>query len=151
MTIGHFPALRRLRISDQIIGGKAFLDTVYPFFNFANPTSTSKLKDLVLDLSWIMPIGSNSSYEDEVLLPRNGWHQLDALFTSSQYPSLRKVSIIICLSASWELRTEEPARHARIWNIYRLGDIESALFPLLSSSDTIELEFHPRTGLHGGF
>jgi hypothetical protein len=149
MTMDHFPSLRRLRISDYIIGEKACLDTVYPFFKLVNPTSTSNLVNLSLDLTWIMPIGSNSSYEDEVLLPQNGWHQLDALLTSSQYPSLRYVYIAICLSASWHLRSEEPQRHMRLWSIYR--HMKSSLFPLLSCSDSIELDFHPRTGYHPGF
>jgi len=149
MTMDHFPSLRRLKISDDIIGEKAFLDSVYPFFKLVNPTSTSKLQNLALDLVWIMPIGSNSSYEDEVLLPLNGWHQLDALLTSSQYPSLRKVYIAICFSASWHLRLDEPERHSRLWHIYR--HVKSFLFPLLSSSDSIELKFHPRTGYHPGF
>jgi len=149
MTMDHFPSLRYLTICDDVIGANALLDFVYPFFKLVDPTSTSKLENLVLDLSWIIPIGSNSSYEDEVLLPRNGWRQLDALFTSSQYPSLRKVDIAICFSASWNFQLEDPGRHTRFWDIFE--HVQSSLFPLLSCSESIEFDFDPTTGHHTGF
>lgn len=149
ITMDCFPSLQSLAISDDIIGTKAFLDTVVPFFKLENPMSTSKLENLTVNLEWIMPIGSNSSYEDDVLLPSNGWHRLDALLTSSHYPSLRKVTIGICLSASWDWRLGEPERHARLWGIYR--NLQSSCFPLLSCSDSIEFVFRPSTGYHTGF
>ena len=68
----HFPSLRHLTISDDIIGENAFLDTVYPFSKLVNPTSTSKLDNLSLDFNRILPIGSNFSYEDEVLYAMGG-------------------------------------------------------------------------------
>ena len=137
MTMDHFPSLRRLIISDDIIGEKAFLHIVYPFF---------KLVNLALDLSWIIPIGSNSSYEDEVFLPRNGWRQLDALLTSSQYPSLRRVYIQICFLVSWDLRLD-PVRYARFRDIYHLP----SLFPLLAYSHYINFDFELGTAEHEGF
>jgi hypothetical protein len=51
-------------------------------------------------LQVILLIESNSSYEDEILLPHNGWHQLDSLLSSSQHPSLQIVYIAISFSAS---------------------------------------------------
>jgi hypothetical protein len=147
MTMDHFPSLRHLTIFDDVIGEKAFLDIFYPFFKFVNPTFTSKLVDLKLDLTWIIPIGSNSSYEDEALLPRNGWRQLDALLTSSQYPSLRYVYILIWFSASWDLRLD-PGRYTRFRDIHnRLP----SLFPLLSCSDSIGFDFELDTAEHEGF
>ena len=145
----HFPSLRHLTISDDIIGENAFLDTVYPFFKLVNPTSTSKLDNLSLDFKRILPIRSNFSYEDEVLLPRNGWHQFDSLLTSSHYPSLRTVSIAISFSTSWNLELDDPERHARFWEIFEY--IQPSLFPLLSSSDSIEFAFDPSTTRHTGF
>ena len=145
----RFPSLQHLTIYNDIIGEKAFLDTVYPFFKLVHPTSTSKLEDLILDLRWILPIGSNSSYEDEVLLPRNGWRQFDSLLTSSHYPSLRTVSIAISFSTSWNLELDDPERHARFWEIFEY--IQPSLFPLLSSSDSIEFAFDPSTTRHTGF
>ncbi|KIM36699.1 hypothetical protein M413DRAFT_449037 [Hebeloma cylindrosporum] len=146
MTMDKFPSLRHLVIRDEIIGTKTFLDEVYPFFKLVNPTSTSKLESLELDLRWILPIGSNYSHEEELLRPSNGWSQLDALLTSSQYPHLRDVTMNICLSACWDLRTEEPERFTRLWNIYY--HLESALVPLLHSSDSIDLDFDPAIGRH---
>jgi len=145
----YFPSLQSLTMSDDIIGAKTFLDKLVPFFKLENPMSTSKLENLALTLKWIVPIGSNSSYEDEVILPSNGWHQLDALLTSPHYPSLRKVTIGICFSASWDWRSREPERYTRLWNIYR--HLQSSCFPLLSSSDSIEFVFSPATGYHRGF
>jgi hypothetical protein len=49
MTMDHFPSLRHLTISGYIIGEKAFLDTIYPFFKLVNLTCTSKLENLVLN------------------------------------------------------------------------------------------------------
>ncbi|KIM36698.1 hypothetical protein M413DRAFT_287351 [Hebeloma cylindrosporum] len=144
LTMENFPSLRHLRIFDSVMSTETFLETVYPFFKLANPMSTSKLEGLHLALTWEMPIGSSSSYGDEVLLPNNGWRQLDSLLTSSHYPHLRHVTISICLSDLWDLSSKDPARVSRIWDIF--DRVQSSLFPLLSCLDFIEFFCVPRAG-----